>query len=184
MTRRAGASPARLAGMAIVLILIAVVVVAVPMLTDAPDAAQDAAPELVTVERVVDGDTVLVEVDGRVERVRYVGIDAPELAPADGGRSADCFGREARERHAELVAGRRLRITRDHSDRDRFDRLLRHAWVEVDGEWEHVGELLVVGGAARARSYPPDTALDGRLADAERRARDADAGLWGACDGG
>lgn len=184
MTRREGAVPARLAGMVIVLILVPVVVVAVAMLTDAPDAAPDDASELVTVERVVDGDTVLVEIDGRVERVRYVGIDAPELVPADGGRAADCFGLEARERHAELVAGRQLRITRDHSDRDRFDRLLRHAWVDVDGEWGHVGELLVAGGAARARSYPPDTALDGRLADAERRARGGGAGLWGACDAG
>lgn len=184
MTRRAGASPARLAGMVLVLVLAAVAAVAVAMLTGAPDAAPDAASELVTVERVVDGDTVLVEIDGRVERVRYVGIDAPELAPVDAGRTADCFGPEARERHAELVAGRQLRMTRDHSDRDRFDRLLRHAWVEVDGEWVHVGELLVAAGAARARSYPPDTALDSRLAAAERRASDGGAGLWGACDAG
>ncbi|MBW3612334.1 MAG: thermonuclease family protein [Chloroflexi bacterium] len=184
MTRRVTASPARLAGIVGVLLLAAVLVAAVAMPTAAPDAAPADASELVTVVRIVDGDTVLVEIDGRVERVRYVGIDAPELESTDGGRAADCFGPEARHRHVELVAGRQLRMERDRSDRDRFDRLLRHARVEIDGEWRHVGELLVAEGAAHARSYPPDTSLDGRLADAERRARDADAGLWGACGPG
>lgn len=165
------------------LVFVAVLVAAIAMLTDAPEAAPGGASTLGAVDRVVDGDTVLVEIDGRVERVRYVGIDAPELDPSDGGRP-DCFGREARLRHAELVGGRQLRLERDESDRDRFDRLLRHAWVEADGEWRHVGELLVAAGAARARSYPPDTGMDRRLADAERRARVGGRGLWRACGSG
>lgn len=184
MTRPERVRPARLAGLVVVVCLLGVLAVAIAGLTAAPEATSDGAPELVTVQRVVDGDTVLVVIDGRVERVRYVGIDAPELEWTDGARPADCFGPEARDRHAELVAGRQLRIERDRSDRDRFDRLLRHAWLEVDGEWRHVGELLVVEGSARARSYPPDTAQDDRLADAERSARDRAAGLWGACSSG
>jgi len=131
--------------------------------------------------RVVDGDTLVVQADGGPERLRYVGIDAPEIARQDGATAAECWADEATMAHAGLVGGAVLRLERDVSDRDRFGRLLRHGWIERDGTWHHVGEELVRLGAAHARSYPPDTRYDGRLGDAEREARRNGLGLWGAC---
>jgi micrococcal nuclease len=181
------AGAARLATALVALVALAVLVVAVAVWTDvvespAPSPAMEG--ERARVVRVVDGDTLLVEVHGRTERVRYVGIDAPELARDDAAVPAECWAAEAATIHAELVEGVELQLQRDTSDRDRFGRLLRHARIAVgdeDGRLLHVGEELVRRGAARARSYPPDTAWDARLAEAESGARSERAGLWGSC---
>jgi micrococcal nuclease len=168
----------RLAGVVGLLLVAALLVAVAGMVLEAPPSASTAESSRGRVERVVDGDTLILRIDGLIERVRYVGIDAPELGPAE------CYALEALRVHEQIVDGAELRLERDVSDRDRFDRLLRHAWVEVDGSWEHVGEALVAAGAARARSYPPDTGMDDRLRDAERQARRAGAGMWAACDVG
>ncbi len=125
---------------------------------------------------------IVVRIEGREERVRFIGLDAPEVANASAGTAAECGGDEARTVNERLVAGEELVLERDVSDRDRFGRLLRHAWLE-DGAWRLVGLELVEAGAVEARSYPPDTTRDADLDAAERRARDRDAGIWGDCQG-
>lgn len=134
-----------------------------------------------TVIGVADGDTITVEIDGDRERVRYVGVDAPEVANADSGMPAECGADEATDANRALVDGEELALERDRSDRDRFGRLLRHPWRQVDGGWTLVTEALVADGWVEARSYSPDTRHDGRLDGAERAARAADRGQWGAC---
>ena len=121
------------------------------------------------VSYVLDGDTIEVTLDGTEERVRLIGIDAPERG--------DCYADESRELLRELVAGRDVRLERDVRDRDRYDRLLRY--VFVDGR--HVNRELVAAGAAMAKEYPPDTARADELAAAEEEARGAGRGLWGSC---
>ena len=140
----------------------------------------DGPTERAQVLRVVDGDTIVVRIGGREERVRYIGLDAPEVANAGAGTGADCGGDEARNANDRLVAGEELVLERDVSDRDRFGRLLRHAWLANDG-WRLVGLELVEAGAAEARSYSPDTTRDAELDAGERRARDRGNGIWGAC---
>ena len=121
-----------------------------------------------TVVDVIDGDTLEVRVGGATERVRLIGINTPE--------SGECFADEATEALADLVAGREVRLVRDTSGRDQYDRLL--AYVEVDGE--HVNAALVRGGYAIARAYPPDTARADALAAAQRQAEQDAAGMWAA----
>ena len=82
-------------------------------------------PAIVT--RVVDGDTIRVEIDGEEYRVRYIGIDTPETV--DPRRPVGCFGEEASERNRQLVEGRRRPREGRLGDRH-FDRLLRYVWVE------------------------------------------------------
>jgi micrococcal nuclease len=176
--------PVRLATALLALVVLAAIVVTVagrPGDTGLPSRSPATEDERARAIRVVDGDTLVVEVDGRTERLRYIGIDAPELARDDGAVPAECWAAEAATAHAELVAGTELHLRRDRSDRDRFGRLLRHSWIIEDGRLLHVGEELVRRGAARARSYPPDTAWDARLAEAEAVARSERAGLWGSC---
>jgi micrococcal nuclease len=132
------------------------------------------------VVRVVDGDTVVVDLAGVRERVRYIGLDAPEVGNAENGTIAECGGEAARAANEALVAGSEVGLERDVSDRDRFGRLLRHVWI-LSGEDRLVGALLLADGAVEARSYAPDTGRDGQLDALEREAREDRDGIWGAC---
>lgn len=137
--------------------------------------SESAIPGLARVVRVVDGDTIDVQLDGSVERVRYIGIDTPETV--DPRRPVECFGHEASRRNTELVEGQRVELERDVSERDAFGRLLRY--VYVDGQM--VNALLVQEGYAFAVSFPPDVRHQDLLRDLERVAREEGRGLWGAC---
>ncbi len=156
---------------------------------DGPAATESGRPaglvdgEVATVVGISDGDTIRVlRADGRAERVRYIGIDAPELSHPEDGIAAECHGDAATRANEVLVTGRQVLLERDVSDRDRNGRLLRHVWVGAgDGGWQLVSRALVAGGHAIARSYPPDERRDGELATAEEAARAAGAGLWSAC---
>jgi len=118
------------------------------------------------VTRVIDGDTIVIE--GGV-RVRYIGVDAPELYP-----EAQACGIEARQANCRLVEGKTVRLERDVSDTDRYGRWLRY--VYVDGVM--VNAELVRQGLARARAYPPDTKYQDCLREMEAEAGRAGRGLW------
>src|SRR5436309_10865554 len=107
------------------------------------------------VTRVVDGDTIHVEVGGKDYRLRYIGIDTPETV--DPRRPVGCFGAEASERNRQLVEGRTVGLEKDVSETDSFGRLLRYVWVED----QMVNEALVEEGYALAAPYPPDVRYSG-----------------------
>jgi micrococcal nuclease len=135
-------------------------------------------PSHATVIRVVDGDTIVVRLgDGREEHVRYIGIDTPESVKP--GTPVECFAKEASDANARLVEGRRVRLVRDVSERDRFGRIL--AYVYRDSDDLFVNEALVRGGYALAKEYRPDTRFATRLAAVMDEARSAAKGLWKAC---
>lgn len=130
--------------------------------------------------RPVDGDTVVVEIEGQEEAVRLIGIDTPESVAPD--RPVECFGAEAKARTSELLPpGTVVRLERDVEARDRYDRLL--AYVIRDEDDVLVNRLLVEEGLAEAVSYPPNLARQGELDRAEAEARAAGEGLWPACGG-
>ena len=136
--------------------------------------------ELADVVRVVDGDTIIARVDGREERVRYIGIDAPESVTPD--RPVECFGDEASDANARLLEGKTVYFEADVEDRDRFGRLLRYVYVDLgDGTLLFINLALVEGGYAEAGFFPPNERYSDDLFDAERTAQRASAGLWGTC---
>ena len=110
------------------------------------------------VVRNVDGDTIVVDLDGREEPVRFIGIDTPESVAPD--RPVECFGVEAKARTAELLA----------------------YVIRVDDDL-FVNRVLVAEGFAEARAYPPNTARQAELDRAEDNARTGDRGLWPVCGG-
>ena len=120
----------------------------------------------VRVVRVIDGDTI--EVEGGA-RVRYIGIDAPEVYP-----QTEYYGLEAWAKNRELVEGKTVTLEKDVSETDVYGRLLRYVWV--DGVFVN-GELVRLG-YAQAISYPPDTKYQERLAQLDEEAREASRGLW------
>src|SRR3954451_14505132 len=80
--------------------------------------------------RAVDGDTLVVRLDGgRRERVRVIGVDTPE--DVDARRPVQCYSRRAAAFTARTVEGRRVSLTIGRESRDRYGRLL--AYVRVEG---------------------------------------------------
>ena len=128
--------------------------------------------EIAQVLRVVDGDTIVVELNGQQETVRYIGIDTPETKHPTKG--VEPYEPEASERNRELVEWQAVELERDVSDRDRYGRLLRY--VYVDGEM--VNRTLVVEGYARAAEYPPDMAYARDFRMLEAIAREYGRGIW------
>lgn len=134
-----------------------------------PDAVERA-----MVTRVIDGDTIDVEVGGVAERVRFILMDTPEIS----GR-VECYGREASARTVALLpVGSDVTLERDVSERDRFGRLLRYVYLE-DGRM--LNELLVAEGFATVATFPPDVKYVDRFREAESAARVELRGLWSLC---
>jgi micrococcal nuclease len=130
-------------------------------------------------ERVIDGDTIVADVDGREERVRLIGIDTPETVKPN--TPVQCFGPQAHELNARLLgtAGAALTLRFDRELRDRYGRLLAYVYRAQDGLF--VNARLIDAGAARTLEIAPNTAHATQLSDLQHAARAAGRGLWSAC---
>ena len=126
------------------------------------------------VVRVTDGDTIGVRLGDRVETVRYIGINTPELAR--NGREEQPGASRAHGANRRLVEGRRVRLELDVQARDRYGRLLAYVWV---AETMVNAELLRLG-MAQVMTVPPNVRHRDRFRVLERTARAAGRGLWGA----
>lgn len=126
----------------------------------------------IKVVRVVDGDTI--EIEGG-EKVRYIGIDTPETV--DPRKPVQCFGVEASKKNKEMVEGKMVRLEKDITDRDKYNRLLRYVWLDD----VFVNLELVKQGFAYSYSYPPDIKYQDQFVKAQQEAREAKKGLWNAC---
>lgn len=132
------------------------------------------------VVKVVDGDTVEVQVDEGVAKLRYIGIDTPETV--DPRRPVGCFGKEASLENRRLVEGKGVILQRDISETDKFGRLLRYVYVRsTEGGLIFVNDYLVRQGFAKSATYPPDVKYSEQFRQAEREAREGGRGLWGKC---
>jgi micrococcal nuclease len=123
---------------------------------------------------VVDGDTIKVSISGRLYRVRYIGIDAPETRHPE--KPVEWMGPEASAANERLVGDKTVYLEKDVSETDQYGRLLRYVYL-ADGTF--VNAALVRQGYAVASSYPPDLKHQDVLRQAEREAREAGRGLWG-----
>lgn len=131
--------------------------------------------EVGAVVRVIDGDTIDVEVDGQVLRVRYIGIDTPET-----NSGIEWMGPEATEANSALVEGQQVTLEWDVSETDQFDRLLRYVWIQRGGSWLLVNRELLLLGFAQVTTVPPDVKyVDAIFLPAQEEARRAGRGLWG-----
>jgi micrococcal nuclease len=124
---------------------------------------------------VIDGDTIRVDAHGVTERVRLVGIDAPETWGDD-----ECYGPEATAELRDWIEGDRVLLLVDPSqgERDRWDRVLAYV---VEGH-VNVNLAAIQAGIAREYTYDEPYTYQQAFRTAEADARDAGAGLWGACD--
>jgi micrococcal nuclease len=135
-----------------------------------------------TVTTVIDGDTIDVEIGGRTERVRLIGIDTPETKKPDS--PVECFGPEASTFTASLLpTGTEVLIERDIVGRDDYGRLLGYVHlVGADGRATTFVNLEIVEqGYAGPLTIEPNITFARDFAAAAHRAERADLGLWAAC---
>lgn len=124
------------------------------------------------VRRVVDGDTIVL-LDG--ERVRYLGIDAPEIFDGPVRRPVpEPDAHAAAEANRRWVEGRRVRLLGDRTERDRYGRLLRYVFCAGI----FVNAQLLLDGFVRVCILPPDERFAALLVQCEQVARAGHLGLW------
>ena len=133
--------------------------------------------DVAIVLKVVDGDTVVLDLDGSTETVRLIGIDTPETVHPS--KPVECFGPEASAYlQALLKPNTRVRVQRDIEARDRYKRLLVYIYL-LDGTF--VNEQLLRKGFARTLRIEPNTTFATKFASTETGARANRVGLWQAC---
>lgn len=143
-----------------------------PLEETVPENENGREDNLVKVVRVIDGDTI--EIEGG-EKIRYIGIDTPETV--DPRKPVQCFGVEASKKNKEMVEGKTVRLEKDITDKDKYNRLLRYVWL---GD-VFVNLELVKQGFAYSYSYPPDVKYQDQINKAQQEAREVSRGLWGSC---
>ena len=128
---------------------------------------RDTLREVGVVVGVIDGDTidVLLE-DGKVYRVRYIGIDTPDQGDPGYSSSASV--------NQDLVYGKKVTLVKDVSNIDKYDRLLRYVIVgDIFVNYE-----IVYKGYAYSRDYYPDLACSATFDKAESYANANNLGMW------
>jgi endonuclease YncB( thermonuclease family) len=128
-------------------------------------------PETGKVVGVVDGNTirVLLDSDGKIYVVRYIGIAVPKY-----GEGQQLYGDVSEAKNYSLVFGQKVKMTTDSTDRDSSNRLLRY--VVVNNIF--INLAMVQQGLASALSVPPNTACDSVFQNAQQLAQQSSLGIW------
>lgn len=132
----------------------------------------------VKIMSVVDGDTVDIDINGRTERVRLIGVNTPETQHPT--KPIECFGPEASAYLTTLLPkGITMRIERDVEARDRYGRLLLYLYRATDNLFINLD--LVARGYGTPMSIEPNTFHRNYFVRAAAQAEAANVGLWKAC---
>ena len=127
---------------------------------------------------VNDGDTVSIKVKSiagfplKIERVRLIGIDAPELRQEPWGRSA--------KRHLKKLiseSGWVINVELDTEQRDQYGRLLGYLWNRSSGAL--INERMIEEGYAVLYTFPPNVKYAERFIESQKRAQSKGLGIWG-----
>ncbi len=141
------------------------------------DHSEDELREAV-VERVVDGDTIVVKIDGESQRVRFIGVDTPESVAPEEERNTEEGDLASEHTKSLLPEGAHVWLEKDTSDTDQYGRLLRYVWLAIPDDPNSESEVrakminaqLVADGWAEAKSYRPDTKWDELFAKIQEEA--------------
>lgn len=128
-----------------------------------------------SVIKVVDGDTLAIDMGGIPTTLRLIGINTPETV--DPRRAVECFGKEASSKAKALLSGARVRIERDPSQDvlDKYGRTLAYVFLE-DGT--NFNEYMIAEGYAYEYTYHLPYKYQAQFKVAERVAREEGRGLW------
>lgn len=133
----------------------------------------DKATVTARVTRVVDGDTLEVQIDGKKERVRLIGIDTPESVHPDASKNIEA-GKIALEFTRSKLEGKEVELEFDVQERDQYGRLL--AYIYLDGLM--FNKTLLEMGYARLATYPPNVKYLDDFTKIQEEARKNNKGFW------
>lgn len=150
--------------------------IAMPSRTPAP-VTTTSTTVLHRVIRVVDGDTLVVDMQGVPEKVRLIGINTPETV--DPRKPVECFGKEASDAAKRLLAGQVVRIETDSSqgERDKYGRLLAYVFLPND---VNINRYMIAEGYAYEYTYHVPYQYQKEFKQAQRDAEAHHKGLWAA----
>lgn len=131
---------------------------------------------LYDVVRVVDGDTIIVSVEGEEVKVRLIGVDTPESVHEDETKNTS-EGKEASEWTTNLLTGKQVYLEYDVENEDNYGRTL--AYVYLDDGKTMVNRLLLENGLAQVMTVQPNSKYADEFYDLQVVAREAGKGFWG-----
>lgn len=124
--------------------------------------------------RVVDGDTIVVRVDGNDETVRMIGLNTPESV--DPRQAVECFGKEASDHLKELLTNTTVTLESDSTqdNRDRYGRLLRYVFKSG----RNINQQMIEEGFGYEYTYDQPYRYQSDFRAAQVAAKAAGRGLW------
>ena len=132
-------------------------------------------PVYFTVKTVVDGDTFHVyQKNGKYERVRLIGLDAPEIHDSEH-KKGGYYGKEAKMYLNKLINGKKIRLVYDELHYDRYGRTLAYAYLP-DGTF--INAKLIINGYAQILTIQPNSKYASYFLKLQKEARDKRLGLW------
>ncbi len=128
--------------------------------------------------RVVDGDTIDIDIIDKKERVRLIGIDTPEIV--DPRKPVACFGKESAEKAEQVLNNQLVFLEKDETqgEKDKYQRLLRYVFLE-DGT--NFNKLMISQGFAKEYTYKIPYKYQSEFRMEEKEAKDGKKGLWLKC---
>lgn len=135
-----------------------------------------------TVKRVVDGDTLVVNINKEDYKVRIIGVNTPESTT-----KIETYGKEASNFTKSIMTlGKKIYLEKDVSETDKYGRLLRYVWLEVPNEIDRnnienkmFNAILLKNGYAQVATYPPDVKYVDYFTNIQKEAKKKNIGLWG-----
>ncbi|MBP9817203.1 thermonuclease family protein [Candidatus Shapirobacteria bacterium] len=129
----------------------------------------------VKVDRVVDGDTIKVIIDNKIETVRLIGVDTPEVV--DPRKPVQCFGKEASEFTKKLLENQSVILVSDptQGNLDKYGRLLRYVYLP-DGTL--VNQKIIANGYGHEYTYRIPYKFQTQFKDSQKQAESNNLGLW------
>ena len=135
---------------------------------------------------VSDGDTFHINLNGRDEKVRLIGVNTPEIAHPEQGIAEQPYGKEAKDYTTSRLIGKTVYLTFDVSNRDKYGRLLAYVWTSKpvnDSEKEIRTKMfnaeLLLNGYAQVMTVPPNVKYADLFVKFQQEARSKGEGLWG-----
>lgn len=140
-------------------------------------ASQTVAAGTYRVINVEDGDTITVDMDNQKERVRFIGVDTPEVK--DPRKPVQCYGKAASNFTKQLIGNNSVRLEADpqNTNRDRYNRLLRYVYLP-DNTLVNA-EIIKQGYGFAYTSFP--FSKKEQFKQFQDDARQTNKGLWGNC---
>ena len=128
--------------------------------------------KLYKIIEVIDGDTIKVDINSKIETVRFIGVDAPETVHPN--KDVQAYGKEASDFTKAQLLEKEVRLEYDIEERDKYGRLLAYIYIGN----EMFNKVLLREGYAQLMTIPPNVKYVEEFIVLQKQAREQNKGLW------